>query len=79
MNKALDSITPGELGTYVIQLTVRELDYPSNGPDAMSSTAEILAGYARELEGKINGAYRGRLEVQTCRIGIPDNPTRPVT
>jgi hypothetical protein len=67
-----------ELGTYVIELTVRELDWPSNGPDPFSSTAEILASYACELEQKINDGYHGRLKVTANRIGIPPNPIKPV-
>lgn len=69
-----DYVAP-ELSTYVIKLEVTETDYPSNGPDPFSSTAEILASYACELEDKINAGYHGRLKVTLNQIGVPANPT----
>lgn len=57
-----------ELGTYVIELSVREVDHQSNGPDSGAPTTEILAAYARDLEQKIRDGYRGRLEVAACRV-----------
>lgn len=56
------------LGTYVIQVEVTETDWPSNGPDSFSSTAEILAAYARELADRIDAGYHGRLK--TGRLAV---------
>lgn len=52
-----------QLGTYVVQVEVTETDWPGNGPDSFSSTAEILASYARELADRIDAGYHGRLKI----------------
>lgn len=64
-----------DLDTYVLELTIREADYQSSGPDSFSSTADILTAYARELETKISTGYRGRLEVTAVQVrssGCPE-------